>query len=97
MEVRFADKDLDRLETDANYDGGYSHAVVRAFRRRIQQLRDAQDVRDLYAIKSFHFEKLKGKRSHQRSIKLNDQQRLILEVETKPKNVLLLVGIEDYH
>jgi proteic killer suppression protein len=98
MRVRFARAELDRLETDSAFTGGYSDAVVRAFRRRMQQIRAALDERDFYAVKSLHFEKLKGARSHQRSIRLNDQWRLILELEgSDNEKTVLVVDIEDYH
>ncbi len=100
MLVRFHDADLATLEVDASFNGGYSEAIVKAFRRRMQQIRAAPDERTLYALKSLHFEKLKGRRSHQRSIRLNDQWRLILEFEhsgTPNVNRAVVVGIEDYH
>jgi toxin HigB-1 len=79
MNASFKDSDLDKLETDADFDAGYSEAIVKAFRKRMQQIRSAPDERDFYAQKSLHFEKLKGNRSHQYSMRLNDQWRLILE------------------
>ncbi len=98
MEVEFADAELDRLETDRRFSGGYSAAVVSAFRRRLQQIRSAPDERDFYALKALHFEKLKGKRSHQHSMRLNDQWRLILEFKGKsPDKLVVVVSIEDYH
>lgn len=61
-------------------------------------IRAATDERDFYAMKSLHFEKLKGKRSRQYSMRLNDQWRLILEMEGKGNDkVLVIVAIEDYH
>ena len=96
--MRFRDKRLDQLETDPKFDGGYSSVIVKAFRKRMQALRAAQDERVLYALKSLHFEKLKGAREHQRSIRLNDQWRLILELEELgSEKVVLVVSIEDYH
>jgi proteic killer suppression protein len=98
MEVRFQDAKLDRLETDAQFEGGFASAVVTAFRKRMQTIRDAPDERTFYALKSLHFEKLKGNRNHQHSMKLNDQWRLIIEFEGKaPDKIVVLVGIEDYH
>ena len=78
MEVRYCDATLDRLETDPSFDGGWSQAVVRAFRKRMQAIRAAEDERAFYAMNSLHFEKLKGNRSHQHSMRLNDQWRLVL-------------------
>jgi toxin HigB-1 len=98
MEVRYCDSTLDRLETDPSFDGGWSQAVVRAFRKRMQAIRAAEDERAFYAMKSLHFEKLKGNRSQQHSMRLNDQWRLILEFErTSDGKVVLVIGIEDYH
>ena len=47
------------------------------FDRRMQFIRAAPDERVFYEWKSLHFEKLKGERSHQHSIRLNDQWQLI--------------------
>jgi toxin HigB-1 len=98
MDVAFEDSYLDRLETDGAYDGGYSPAIVKAFRKRLQVIRAAHDERDLYALKSLHFERLKGNRDHQYSMRLNDQWRLILELQSEaPNKVVMIVSIEDYH
>jgi proteic killer suppression protein len=98
MEVRHCDASLDRLETDPEYTGGYDQAIVRAFRLRMQTIRAAPDEREFFAIRSFHFEKLKGNRDHQHSIRLNKQWRLILELDgTGSAKVVCIVAIEDYH
>ena len=98
MEVQFRDGRLDRLETDPKFDGGFSQAVVRAFRKRLQFIRDTPDERVFYQMRSLHFEKLKGKRKHQYSMRLNDQWRLILELDDQaPTKVVVVVAIEDYH
>ena len=98
MEVEFANAKLKRLSKDSDDDFGFPADVVRAYRKRILYINSIKDERDLYVMKSLHFEKLKGKRSHQRSIKINDQWRLVLEIKAgNPKNKVLVVGIEDYH
>ena len=98
MEVEFDCKTCARLETDADFNGGHSQAIVKAFRKRMQLIRSAADERDLYAMKSLHFEKLQGNRSHQRSLRLNDQWRLIVELrKSDQKTVVVIKGIEDYH
>lgn len=98
MEVEFRKPDLSRLETDAGFNGGFGADLVKKFRQRMQLIRAAVDERDFYAMKSLHFEKLKGDREHQRSMRLNIQWRLILEIkESKPKNSVVIVDIEDYH
>lgn len=98
MDMEFADSDLERMAREADATGGFSQAIVRAFRRRIQFIEAAVDERDFYQMRSLHFEKLKGDRSHQRSLRLNDQWRLILEIiPGNPKNTIRIVAIEDYH
>ena len=98
MEVEFASNDFDHLEIDPTFTAGLSRAVVRAFRKRMQTIRAAPDERTLYALKSLHFEKLKGKRSHQRSIRLTKKWRLVLELKKDgDKSVVVIVAIEDYH
>lgn len=98
MEVEFGDPDLDRLETDPDFNAGFSREIVRSFRKLMQVIRAAQDERTFYSMKSLHFEKLKGDRDHQRSMRINKQWRLIVEIKpAEPKNTVVLVGIEDYH
>ncbi|MBI3434917.1 MAG: type II toxin-antitoxin system RelE/ParE family toxin, partial [Proteobacteria bacterium] len=48
--------------------------------------------------KSLHYEKLKGGRDGQRSVRLNDQFRMVFELDerTDPQTVTIL-SIEDYH
>jgi proteic killer suppression protein len=98
MEVIFNDKKLRQLEVNSSYDGGYQSGVVKAFRKRMQQIRSAIDERDFYGLRSLNFEKLKGERKHQYSMRLNDQWRLILEFKGGlPNKIILVVSIEDYH
>jgi proteic killer suppression protein len=98
MEIEYTCPDLDELETDVECTAGFPKEIVRAFRKRIQSIRAAVDERDLYAVKGNHFEKLKGNRDGQHSLRLNDQWRMIIEIkEGSPKNIIVVVGIEDYH
>jgi toxin HigB-1 len=98
VEVEFADAELDRLEIDPKFGGNLANDAVRGFRKAMQALRAAADERDLYASKGLHFEKLKGDRNHQRSIKINKQWRLILElVEDGERRRVRVIKIEDYH
>lgn len=98
MNVSFADDDLDRLETDRAFTMGLPPGVVGAYRRRMQLIRSALDERDLRAMKSLHFEKLKGKRQHQHSLRLNARLRLVVEIEEDSRDKRVrIVSIEDYH
>lgn len=99
MEYEFNDeKTYLRLLTDARYTAGFPSHAVSKFRMRIQQITAAINEKDFYQSKGLHFEKLKGDRSHQCSMKLNDQWRLILELkEREGRKIVCVVAIEDYH
>ena len=62
FEVRFKDESLEKLEKDAQLDTGYQPGIGKTFRKRMQLIRSAADERDFYALKSLHYEKLKGKK-----------------------------------
>jgi toxin HigB-1 len=95
---RHADKTLKRVDEEPDFNGGLAENLVRAFRMRMQQIRAAPNENDLRALKSLHFEKLKGARKHQYSIRLNQQFRLILQFEPSAEGkVAVVVGLEDYH
>lgn len=98
MDVAFEDPQLQKLERDKALDGGYSPGVGKTFRKRMQLIRDAPDERDFYQLRSLNFEKLKGGRSDQYSMRLNDQWRLVLGFRGKaPNKTVIVIGIEDYH
>src|SRR5439155_17138034 len=98
MDVAFKDGSLDQLETDASFSAGFGDAVVKAYRKRMQQIRAATDERTFYALRSLHFEKLKGDRKGQFSMRLNDQWRLIVELQREaPKKTVYVIEIVDYH
>ena len=98
MEVRLEDGKLESLETDPSLDGGYAPGIGSLFRRRMQLIRAAKDERDFYAMKSLHFEKLKGNMAGKYSMRLNDKWRLILKFERQDHGkVVVIVAIDDYH
>ena len=98
MDVEFADEGLDRLEIDIQFNAGFDRPTVKGFRKTMQIIRAAPDERDFYALKGLRFEKLEGARSHQRSMRLTIQWRLILELHgAAPNKVVRIIGIEDYH
>jgi len=98
MDLEIADDDLRALLEDASYTGGFSGAIVKRYRRLIQIIQAAPDEVAFYSLVGLRFEKPRGKRSHQRSMRINDQWRLIVEIRKgKPKNTIIVVAIEDYH
>ena len=98
MEVDYEDPDLRRLACDQSFDMGLSRGVVKAFRMRIQVIYAAVDERAFYALKSWHFEKLKGDLIGKYSIRLNDQWRLIVKLHKSDNGkTVVVVSISDYH
>ena len=97
MDVEILDKSLQKAETEG-FPGGHPADTERAYFKLLRLIRDAKDERDFYAMKSLHFEKLKGDRADERSMRLNKQWRLILKIRPgNPKGTVLICGIEDYH
>ena len=98
MEVEYEDSALETLANDASFSAGLSPGVEQAFRKRIQGIEAAVDERDFFAMRSWRFEKLKGNRLGQYSMRLNDQWRLILRFRDSEKGkVVSVVEIVDYH
>jgi len=98
MDVDFANPDLERLDTEPGFNGGYAPEAVKGFKKVLRFIKSAADERDFRSMRSLNYEKLKGDRSHQHSLRLNRQWRLIVELtEGNPKNTVRIVGIEDYH
>jgi len=98
MDVEFDDQVLERLESDSTQEAGAPQHMASVFRRRMQAIRAAVDERDFYEMRSLRFEKLKGNRKHQHSMRLNDQWRLIIELRGKGTGKkVAIVAIEDYH
>ena len=68
--------------------------IQRTARRKLIYLDDAEDLQDLLAPPGNRLEKLKGDRTGQHSIRINDQWRICFTwSDNKAKNV----EIVDYH
>jgi len=94
----FANRKLEKLYTEEKGAHRYPEGVVDAFFDVMDVIAAAPDERDLRKLKSLHYEKLKGKRSHQRSLRLNNQFRLIVEREKDDEGKFFwIISIEDYH
>ncbi|MCQ3808868.1 MAG: type II toxin-antitoxin system RelE/ParE family toxin, partial [Acidimicrobiia bacterium] len=55
--------------------------VTKAYRKKMGLIASASES-DLRSYRALHFEKLKGSRAGQHSIRLNDQWKLIFRIET---------------
>jgi len=98
MNVAFADPDLAKIETLEAAQTRFSVAIIKSARRKLTVLRAAPNERALRNWKSLNYQKLKGEREGQRSIRLNDQFRMVFELDDneKPPKATIL-AIEDYH
>jgi len=98
MNIRFEDSKLERLAKDLSFTNGFDRALVKSYRRLIQQIIAAADERIFYSVKSLHFEKLKGDRQGQYSMRLNKQWRLLLRFEqSQDGKQVAVIEIADYH
>ena len=99
MRVRFEDDDLRRLYSEPGFRlPQFGRELTRQFRKKVFALHQAPDERTIRNLKSLHYEKLKGGRAEERSIRLNKQWRLILRLETDSQGKLVVViAIDDYH
>ena len=98
MEVEFRDKDLALVETDRAAETRLPVAVINSLRDKLVVIRAAPDERTLRNWRSLHYEKLKGERSGERSIRINKQWRLVFTIDTsRTPNKITVLGVEDYH
>jgi proteic killer suppression protein len=98
MKFRFRDQELRRLYLEADYTDGRPPGVVKAFRKVIGIVNVITNETQFRMFGGLKFERLKGNRRHQCSMRLNDQYRLIVELEGEaPDKVVVVVAIEDYH
>jgi toxin HigB-1 len=90
MDVQFKDKSLASVETDrAAAETRLPISVINSLRQKLILIRAAPDERTLRNWKSLHYEKMEG---NERSVRLNDQFRLIftLDTEITPNRVTIL-------
>ena len=100
MRFKFRNNKLEELYFDEKGAEQYSEAVVEAFFRIMSIIRAADDERDIRAFKSLRFEKLEGEggKRGERSLRLNDQWRLIISIEhDEAGKLILIIDIADYH
>lgn len=99
LRFQFQKKKLEALYTEEKNAHKYPDVVDDFF--EVMAIIDAAlDERDLYALKGLRFEKLSGKRGkqRQRSLRLNDQWRLIVVLDQDEQGqYLTIIDIEDYH
>jgi plasmid maintenance system killer protein len=74
----------------------YPLEVLTAFKKRVFQIKQANNTLDLRNNKSFHFEKLKEKKYEGKySIRLNIAYRMIFRIENLESSRLEIICIEE--
>ena len=98
MRFEFDDDKLAALYTDEKGAHKYPVGVVDSFFEVMDHIKAANNEQDLRAFKSLRFERLSGQRKHQHSLRLNDQYRLVVELQDDERGkFLLIISLEDYH
>ena len=97
MRFRFSDKKLEALYESGEGKEKYHDEITDLFLRRVRAIEAANDERDLRAMKSLHFEKLRGQKNRY-SIRLNKQWRLLLTfVSDKEGKIVVIIEINKHY
>lgn len=98
MRIEFADDGLERIFDDDAHKLGLPIAVIKGARNKLLMLEQAPDERTLRGWKSLHYKKLSGNRDGQRSIRINDQYRIVFELlDHEQPSVIRILEIDDTH
>ncbi len=98
MRIVFLDKKLEALYTHEKGRTRVDAAVLEAFFEVVAAVHAAKDSQDLRALKSLHYEKLKGDRKEDRSLRLHKGRRLVVREQRDGQGIYIeIVAIDDYH
>jgi len=98
MKIEFRDQRLALIGTERAAETKLPFTVIKSCREKLIVLAAAPDERTLRNWRSLHYEKLKGEREGQRSIRLNNQWRLVFELhDTQTPPAIVILAVEDYH
>jgi proteic killer suppression protein len=101
MVVRFRNKkvlELFELETRLSVSRyKFASHIIEKYKLRIGQLIDATDLKTIGQIRSLNYEKLKGDRKGQSSIRVNDQFRICFIELNENEIVVEVIELTDYH
>ena len=98
MKVKLLDKSLERLFTSEAHKLKLPVSVISSAQRKIAFMQNCNSELDLRNWKSLHYEALAGDKKGLKSIRLNDQWRLVFKlVEKKEATEIHLLSVEDYH
>ncbi len=98
MRVQFASKKLERLYLEGTGAERIPEGVYVSFVDLIRLIIAIPNERVLYNIPGLRPEKLRGKRQFEKSLRVNQQFRLIYRIEKDADgNFFFVLDLEDYH
>jgi proteic killer suppression protein len=98
MKIEFRDKRLALIRTPRAAELRLPVAVIKSAQEKLILIEAAPDERTLRNWRSLRYKKLEGNRSGERSVRLNDQWRLVFTLDTSMSQPTIFVtAIEDYH
>lgn len=98
MKVDYADKRLSRIATKDAHKLGLPISVISSARKKIVLLEQAPDERTIRNWRSLNFKKLSGDREGQKSIRVNDQYRIVFTLNNDESPPLItILEIDDTH
>ena len=98
MRIDFSDKKLQALYTHEKGARRLDPEVYEAFIEVVAAVQAAKNPQDLRALKSLHYEKLKGDRQADRSLRLHKGYRLIVREQRDAEGIYIeIIEIDDYH
>src|ERR1035437_6878769 len=98
MRIEFQDDGLRRLYEELGFrTPRFGPELLRSYRKVLGIVQEANDERDLRAMKSLHFEKLKGDRNGQYSLQLYQKWRLVVLLATVAgEQQIVIIEVVDY-
>jgi proteic killer suppression protein len=98
VRIDFLDKKLQALYAQEKGARRLDPEVYEAFLEVVAAVQAAKNPQDLRALKSLHYEKLKGDRKPDRSLRLHKGYRLIVREQRDADGIYIeIVEIDDYH
>ncbi len=98
MDFLFATQELEGLYTKETNAHKYPKEVITGFFEVMEIIVAALDTRDIRAFKSHRYEKLKGRRNLERSLRINKQWRLIVvEENIDSQTTIRILKLENHY
>lgn len=98
MEIKFEKDYLEQLYENGkarNKKYRFQNTVIKKYKNAIDKLRVANQIEDLYPIKSLNYEKLKGNKNGLESIRVDQKYRIefISSIEGEEPNCITICSI----